>query len=774
MAASTPDPELLEVIRKAGEDQATVLDLQGRGLKELPTEVFALANLKKLHLNDNELASLPPEIGQLQNLTDLYLYKNQIRELSGEITHLTQLERLYLGNNQLAELPVEISDLTRLILLDLENNKLQGLPPGIGKLRNLKKLDLRGNPLLSIPPEILGDAWENLGEPAAVVNYWSQLQGSQPLNEAKMIVVGQGSAGKTSLVKRLTENLYDPHERKTEGINIQNWSIDVNNSPIRLNIWDFGGQEIMHATHQFFLTKRSLYLLVFDTRTDEEPRLEYWLKLIQSYGDNSPVIIVGNKIDDQPLDIDESGLRQKYRNIQAVVGVSCKTEQGLENLKQFITQSISQLEHIDDSIPRSWFVVKNQLEMIQEDYIPYSDFEKICREQKIFESISQDTLIELLHKLGIVLSFREDEKLAGMGVLNPEWVTNGVYRIINDNLLMTEHRGVMKNCQLDRILGDDRYPPKKRQFIRDMMQKFQLCFLLPDDEGVLIPDLLPREEYSTGNWDDALEFQYHYDILPSSVISRFIIRMHSLAEKRTWWRTGILLKSGENRALIKADREEKYISIQICGDISTRRDLLHTIRQNFDAIHKSIKGLTAKAKVPIPNQFEVPPIDYEHLLILEKEGEKDFIPPGGMSRVNVKDLLIGIDRDRFQLTSKSNPAVYIVNNFNKEVSMSTVTNTHSGSGDNVGRDKNVTHHTPANLALAAKEIKELLDSLSQDYPNDPLEIIGARAIGQVKQNSTIRSRVLNAITEASTTALEEAVDHPAIAILVAGIKGFKE
>jgi internalin A len=771
------DPELLEVIRKAGEDLATVLDLEGRGLQELPPQVFALTNLEKLNLNDNNLTSLPPEICQLHNLTDLYVRRNKIQGLSGAIAHLTQLERLHLGDNQLAELPGEISDLTRLVSLDLKNNQLQELPPGIAKLKELKKLDLRGNPLLSIPPEILGDTWENLGEPSVLVNYWSQLQGSHPLNEAKMIIVGQGSVGKTSLVKRLTENRYDPHEPKTEGINIQNWKIQVNNSSIRLNIWDFGGQEIMHATHQFFLTKRSLYLLVVNARTDEESRLEYWLKLIQSYGDDSPVIIVGNKIDEQPLDINESGLRQKYPNIQAVVGISCKDESGLENLKNLINQSVEKLEHVDDSIPRSWFVVKNQLELIQEDYIPYSDFERICREQRILESISQDTLIELLHKLGIVLSFRDDEKLAGMGVLNPEWVTSGVYKIINDNLLMTEHRGVMKNSQLNRILGDDRYPSDKKIFIRNMMERFELCFLLPDDNGVLIPDLLPKGEPSTGNWDNALEFQYHYDILPSSIISRFIVRMHVYAEKRTWWRSGILLRYGENRALIKADREEKQIFIQICGPISTRRDLLQIIRQELNEIHRSIRGLTARAKVPIPGYLGTW-ADYEHLLSLEKKGILSWIPEGTTEEFNVRDLLYGSElKSSFPTlnsTSLSSTGNVIYNQFNQVNHMSEIKLNHSGSGDNIVGTKITNNNPSPNLSQAAADIKQLLDNLSNDYPDDSLNMIGAKAADKITDNPTLRSRVLSAITEASTTALEEAVDHPAIAILVAGIKGFKE
>jgi GTPase SAR1 family protein len=76
-----------------------------------------------------------------------------------------------------------------------------------------------------------------------------------------VLLLGQGAVGKTSLVKRLTTNTFDPNEAKTEGIDIHRWQVNVDKEEIYLNIWDFGGQEIMHATHQFFLTKRSLYLL---------------------------------------------------------------------------------------------------------------------------------------------------------------------------------------------------------------------------------------------------------------------------------------------------------------------------------------------------------------------------------------------------------------------------------------------------------------------------------------------------------------------------------
>ncbi|MBV5342861.1 hypothetical protein JZU68_04335, partial [bacterium] len=153
----------------------------------------------------------------------------------------------------------------------------------------LKALLNDASSYLGIPPELVAE-YKN---PQKILSYSSELsnKGKKSTKEIKLLFVGQGSVGKTSLVKRLIWADFKPGESKTDGIAIEHWQLasntDIENqkSQIQLNIWDFGGQEIMHATHQFFLTKRSLYLLVLDTRlTQEENRVEYWLKIIQSFG----------------------------------------------------------------------------------------------------------------------------------------------------------------------------------------------------------------------------------------------------------------------------------------------------------------------------------------------------------------------------------------------------------------------------------------------------------------------------------------------------------
>ncbi len=344
------------------------------------------------------------------------------------------------------------------------------------------------------------------------------------------MVVGQGSVGKTSLIRRILQNQYNPSENKTEGISIQRFNFRAKGTTFGMNIWDFGGQEIMHATHQFFLTKRSLYLLVLDSRmSQEENRVEYWLKIIQSFGSDSPILIVGNKTDQHPLDIDRSGLQKKYPNIVGILQASAATGAGANQIQEAIAEQISNMRHVRDELPEAWFSVKNNLENLskEKNFINQSEFQLLCNEFQIEEESNQRTLIGFLHDLGVILHFQDDPRLEALGILKPQWVTNGVYKILNSHTLF-QNKGVLNISMLNEILNFPEYPQNKQLFIVDMMKKFELCYDITPDKVMLVPDLLPKDEPFIGEWDDALSFQYHYSILPTSVITRFIVRMNEI------------------------------------------------------------------------------------------------------------------------------------------------------------------------------------------------------------------------------------------------------
>lgn len=104
-----------------------------------------------------------------------------------------------------------------------------------------------------------------------------------------------------------------------------------------------------------------------------------------------------------------------------------------------------------------------------------------------------------------------------------------------------------------------------------------------------------------------------------------------------------------------------------------------------------------------------------------------------------------------------------------------------GSGDNIAGDKVLGDkiHTQINnsqdLTQAAKDIKTLLTQLENDYnSNTPVgpTMMTAKVVESVDKNPTLKARVVNALKEGGSTALEEAIDHPVVKPVVAALKGF--
>ncbi|AFZ13646.1 small GTP-binding protein [Crinalium epipsammum PCC 9333] len=626
----------------------TQLDLLNNKITQIPEAIANLINLTQLDLLNNKITQIPEAIAKLTNLTQLILSDNKITQIPEAIAKLTNLTQLDLHSNKITQIPEAIAKLTNLTQLDLRSNKITQIPEAIAKLTNLTQLDLSDNSITNIPLEML-----NSKDAKEILNYLRQISTSEtrPLHEAKLLLIGQGSVGKTSLIERLIRNKYDKNQPQTDGLNVETWNVQVNSKDIRLNVWDFGGQEIYHATHQFFLTKRSLYLLVCNCRTsEEENRIEYWLKLIESFGGQSPVIIVGNKKDEQPLDINRKALREKYPNIQAIIETSCQDNIGIDELRTAILKQVGKLKEVYDLLPLSWFEVKQQLESMTEDFISYSSYIGICYKNNIPEEQNQEQLIDLLHRLGLVLNFREHPILKDTNVLKPNWVTEGIYALLSDEILKTKTKGIFTSADLTRILDPKRYPTQRHGYLIGLMKEFELCFALEcDPPQFLIAGLLPKDQPDkTELQGETLEFQYHYKVLPESIISRFIVNTHEKIHNQIYWRSGVMLAYQENNeiyniARIKADPEDKKIFITISKRKETRRLFLGILRDVFKKIHNSLPNLEITEWVPVPNHPNHPPLDYEELLGQESMGETTITIGKLRLKLDLRQLLDGYE-----------------------------------------------------------------------------------------------------------------------------------
>lgn len=625
----------------------TKLYLYTNQLTTVPLEISYLANLNALALNNNHLMGIPPELFRLNSLETLDLSSNSLKDIPHEFFQLTSLIELSLWDNQLTYIPSEISQLTNLTTLDLSRNHLEKLPLSLQQLPSLHHLDLRYNPNLGISDEILRDTYKS---DFILDSYFAD---RRPLREAKLLLVGEADVGKTALARRLLHNLPpNPDQGKTPGIDIHKWETipTPDDPPLTLNIWDFGGQGVYQATHQFFFTHRSLYLVVISSRRgDNESRLHHWINLVDTLSDSAPIIIVANKQDQHRLTLDERALKAQYPNLQAVVATSCTVGSGIDDLRQTIAAALAHLPHLNDTFPTAWFGLKQRLEAMPRSYITYDHYCDYCQEAGIDNRAHQRSWVQVLHQLGVVLNF-QDRQLTATHVLKPNWVTDGIYRILSDrDGDIVANGGILTYRHLDSLLDPEAYPPTQHSFIVGMMQKFELCFPLPHRPNqFLIPDLLPEQQPDLPQLGftataSALRFQYHYrDLLPDNILPRFMVGMMTMLDRVHSWRSGAILQFEQNRALVHADSQNRKITVTILGSKATRRALLTSVRMQLAAIHSSFASLKVEEYVPIPT-LPGQSVSYRSLCNLEARGIDRHYDPHLDVELDVKQLLAGIE-----------------------------------------------------------------------------------------------------------------------------------
>lgn len=725
------EEEVLRVIVQARRENATILDLSGKGLTSIPSTIGQLTDLRTLDLRNNRLKRLSEVIGQLTNLQELYLYENQLTSLPESIGRLQSLTILGLSDNQLINLPIEIERLQGLKILFLSGNNLTRFPPSLGKLVNLVRLSLSENSLTEIPPvigqlvnlqrldivsnkltslpesigqltslrflylannqltslprsieqltnlqelDILGNSLPNVQLPASSNNQKIPVQqattiinkpagSASKLNEVKMVLLGQPKTGKTSILKQLVYDQFTLNESSPDGLSIEKWYVDsaaVNSEHQSrdlacFNIWDFGGAESLHTAHQIFMTGRSLYLLVIDNNASEEQnRIEYWLQVIISFAKDAPVLIVGNKNDQAPLEKSYHQYQQKYPNIKGFVSVSCQDASGIKDLRQHILQELAHLYSLQGNVSPHWLTIKTNLENLNKGYITYAEYCQICKDCQVVAASEQQALVELLHDLGVILNFHHNQPFKDAPVMNTGWIMHGIYKILNDHFLVSECKGILAERMLTRILTtvqsnkrEFTYTPAKHRFVLEMMMKLELGCEMIDRRSFLIPDLLPKEELPIANleqWSGSLQFQYRYPVFPHNIISRLMVRCSKLIDGSCYWRYGVILKSSDNlnRALVKSDRTEKTISIYVTGSPNGRRSLLEKIRQQMAEIHQIFGAFDVDAYVPLPD-FPAAFVSYQQLIDSQAEGVDVIVPQGLRQKVNVCELLNTID-----------------------------------------------------------------------------------------------------------------------------------
>ncbi len=618
------------------------LNLKGNNIKVIAA-IEHLQHLVNLNLCRNKIESIG-QLGSLKNLQYLDASHNQIENLSG-IEALSSLDTLNLSENKLIDVK-PLFKIKNLRSINLDNNIIANLH-GIADLQHLENLSVNTNPIGSVPPEIVNQGIDH------VINYYNSLQQDiRPLNQLRVMILGDGAVGKTSLVKRLTQIDFDPNESQTHGIQIKTVKRRINNKKITIHYWDFGGQEIMHSTHRLFLTDRCLYVLVLDSRRDE--KIEYWLKTIQNIGKNSPVLVILNKIDQNlSYGLNERRLKEEYENVRGFIRVSCKTNLGILDFQEYLDKEILAHDLTETMLPTSWVQAIELIKDLNDDHINNQVFKKICWEQGIKDANDQDLILNLLHDLGIAFH-DENLKEFKVEILNPLWLTNAIYQIIN-SAVITQKQGFFSVSDLITEFNKEAHEGKidrntsiKLPFILALMKEFELCFNLTDDTYI-IPELLPVEQpfFQFPKESISLKFIVEYPkFFPPSIFPRLIVCLNEYIYDNNMWRTGMILHEKERFkivAYISSDRLDRKIYIEIVGE--DRRNFLTIIRQAINSINKTFQDIEIIESIPLPDLYNGSEIlvSYKELIGYETMGELTFSSGKLLKKYNVVDLLAGIE-----------------------------------------------------------------------------------------------------------------------------------
>ncbi|WP_108801834.1 COR domain-containing protein [Aquimarina sp. Aq107] len=631
------------------------LDLVGNNIKDL-SFLTNLKSLEKLDIQNNQISNIP-NLEQLTKIRFLDISANRIKNLSF-LKESISLEVLLLSNNKISDLSV-LDSLINLKFLDIKRNKVSDISPlkklyslelldlkfnniseinSLKGLSNLRYLDLVGNSVTSIQPLIsiikkgvpvkwkqhyLQDSIYLMDNPLsspppeivqkgnkAIINFFDEInsQGGEFIYEAKMLIVGKGGVGKTSLVSKLLDrdSPLPKEEGTTKGIDIRSYGF-VNNKGINftVNIWDFGGQEIYHATHQFFLTKRSIYILVDDTKDDDrtvnDASFKYWLQTIELFGGNSPLLIFQNEKGGRSKDIDFKSMKSQFDFIKERYSSDLLNPgKSLDDLEEGLKYQMQTLPHIGSVLPKNWILVRNELLNLAKGkpYISCDLFLNLCKKYSIVDREKASELSQYLHDLGSILHFNEDPLLRKTIILQNEWATAAVYRVLDDEEVK-KNNGRFTLNKASKIWKESIYREMHPELLA-LMLNFELCYELVDKKGYyLIPQLLPESKPDSILWSSAnnLQLRYRYRFMPKGLISRFIVRSHIyLKNEDNSWKNGVILQKDDAIGLIEEKFAQNLIIVRVSG--VNKKELISIISSEIDKLNSSYDGINVEKLVP--------------------------------------------------------------------------------------------------------------------------------------------------------------------------------
>lgn len=489
-------------------------------------------------------------------------------------------------------------------------------------------MNITNNQLNHIPDEILeGTQWKHYRNNALsdLQQWYADLaKGSIPNYYFKLLILGNGRVGKSCIVDALQGRDFDPNKKSSHAIILEKWKPSSEENTPEYFIWDFGGQEIYHSTHKWFMRSRAVYLVVWDRISEQAARIAdpltgieydnhtipYWVNTIRANNKDIPILLVENKLDKhghKASRLTDKQLPQKYRTDLELSRFSAAERKNyLRRLKSDILMITESMDEYEQEMPLSWHKVRervtacifNEERKATLQKLSKTEFEEWCADAEVLPK-SAPALLRFLHRTGVVYT---DEKLLGDTILvDQQWAIDAIYKVLERDTRFFKDvtRGKGRFAQYS-LFGEWLSSKKQNYTIQDcqlflkFMKSCKLCFQvndeqkdLGDDNEFAIPQLMPEIPPATVTnfWTEGLPnvyyLEFEYDFLHYATVQDFIVAMGRKTNLEFIWKNGIAIPHNGSQALVTADVPNKIIHIRTIG--LYQAFLLSAIRNAFRA-----------------------------------------------------------------------------------------------------------------------------------------------------------------------------------------------
>ena len=271
------------------------------------------------------------------------------------------------------------------------------------------------------------------------------------INPVRILLLGPGGAGKSTLADRLRNEPIDSYKPATTGINY------FHNQPLRINdpngafanidipdslqklqlfLWDFGGQTLFYGLHKQFLHPYCVYILVVDSRHEQAPDdWLYQIKHLSKSGEMPPVLLVTNKYENCYYPQNKTRLKRKFGSKIDFFNFPCNVleHKELNDFKKKIIDISSNFNRtINKSLLDSSFLLDEKLR--KNPVINKQKLKRILK--KIIEKNEINSVIQQLEGLGRLIIQKEN-------ILDPSWVIDHAYQFIYLKCIKESTNGIV-------------------------------------------------------------------------------------------------------------------------------------------------------------------------------------------------------------------------------------------------------------------------------------------------------------------------------------------